>query len=113
MKKIITNISLCLFVVMILIFVFPSILIIPLTKKQIQIKCVEKDSWIRLTKKNHYYIIANHSDIKEEKFEIETPFLESNKECFNNFKKDSIYMVSVYGLKLPFIYRSISEIVKK
>jgi hypothetical protein len=109
----IMNISVFIVVAIILLFAFPSILIVPLTKKQIQIKCVEKDSWIRLTKKNHYYIIANHGDIREEKFEIETPLFERNKDVFDKISKDSIYIVSVHGFKLPFIYRSITEIIKK
>lgn len=113
MNKIIKSVCIVIVVAIILLFVFPRVILTPITKKQIQIKCVEKDSWIRLTKKNHYYIIANHGETIEEKFEIETPLFESNKEVFDKFKKDSTYVVSIYGLKLPFIKRSITEIIKK
>lgn len=107
-NKLYTILAMLIFGIILLI----SILIKKLTEEQIQIKCVDKSTEI-LKKQNLYYIIANHGDTKEEKFEIETPFLESNKELFNNFKKDSVYVVSVYGLKMPIFSRTITEIVKK
>ena len=84
-------------------------------REKLSIKVVEKDSRIRLSKPNTYWIfgIVDKEKIQEKFFlESNTLSFKSNKELFNTMLKDSTYQVEVYGLNTFLLTRTISEVLK-